>query len=458
MVSWILAALVLAYGLPAAGLFSWNIPPFQNADEIAHALRADQISHGGLIGRRLGPDTSGGAVDQAVMDAFAPFAPLVFHPETKATRAMYAPAAALHWDGAQVDINFPNTAIYPPTFYLPTVFAIWIGKAAALSVLNTLYLARVCTALVSLLLASCGVLAAGVAAPWIFAIVTLPMSLSLMADMSQDGVMIGCSALLAGLIAGARQREEPTAPGTLAWFCCLLATLIAVARPPYVPLALLPALLPGLRLRLRAMMAGCTVLATILWALLAAAVALTKTRTDIPIDPAAQLQWVITHPGGMFMVALHTVQEETGTLATQFVGALGWMDAPMPSVYIATAQGLLLLSLLVTLTGRSASPIPQARAWIEAGCVVLGIAVSTVLLFAIQYLTWNVVGAPLIFGVLGRYFLPLALALGTVLPGLLAGLSRFTRVRITLLAITSAAPALGLTVAIRVIVQRYYMG
>jgi uncharacterized membrane protein len=391
------------------------------------------------------------------MNAFVPFAPLLFHPDTKATRAMYAPAAALHWDGMQVDINFANTAIYPPMFYLPTVFAIWAGKVAGLSVLNTLYLARICTAVVSLLLAAGGILAAGVAAPWIFAIVTLPMSLSLMADMSQDGVMIGCSALLAGLVAGARQGGAPATHGR-AWLCCLLATLIAVARPPYVPLALLPALLPGLRLRLCAMMAGCTVLATLLWDLLAAAVALTKTRTDIPIDPAAQLHWIMIHPGGMVMVALHTVQAVTGTLAAQFVGILGWMDAPLPPAYTAAAQGMLLLTLLVTLTGRSASPIPLARAWIDAGCVVLGIAVSTVLLFAVQYLTWNVVGAALVDGVQGRYFLPLALALGAVLPGLLPGLFRFTRVRIALLAVISAVPALGLTVAMRVVVHRYYLG
>ncbi len=453
----ILAALVLVYGLLAAGLFSWNIPPFQNADEISHALRADQISHGRLIGRRLGPDTSGGAVDQVLLDAFTPFAPLLFHPDTKATNAMYATAAPLHWRDGQVEVNFPNTAVYPPTFYLPAVLAIWAGKATGLSVLDTLYLARICTAVVSLLLAAWGIVAAGVAAPWIFAIICLPMSLSLMADISQDGAMIGCSALLAGLVAGARQRGVATTPGR-AWACCLLATLIAVARPPYVPVALLPALLPGVRLRRRAMMAACTILATLLWALLAAAFTLTKTQTEVPVDPAAQLHWVMTHPGGMVMVALHTVQYLTGTLAEQFVGMLGWLDTPLPPDYIAVAQGVLLLTLLVTVTGRSVVPIPPVRAWVEAGCVVLGIAASTALLFAVQYLTWNAVGAALIGGVQGRYFLPLALALGAVLPGLLPGLSRSARVRNGGLAIVSAAPILGLTVAIRMVVRRYYTG
>ena len=231
-----------------------------------------------------------------------------------------------------------------------------------------------------------------------------------------------------------------------------------MARPPYVPFALLPALLPGLRLRLRAILAGCTALATALWDLLAATTVLTRTRADIPIDPAAQFHWVVTHPGGMVVVALHTVQRLTATLAEQFVGNLGWLDTPLPPGYITAAQGLLVLPLLLAVSGRGASHIAPARAWTEAGCVLLGIVASTALLFAVQYLTWNEVGAPLIGGVQGRYFLPLALILGAILPGLVPGPSRFTRTRMGLLAITSAAPALGLIVAMTMVVRRYYLG
>ena len=193
----------------AAGLLSCNIPPFQNADEVAHALRADQISHGRLIGRRIGRDASGGLVDKALLDAFWPFAPLISKPDAKTDAAMYAASAVLHWDGAEVEADFANTAVYPPIFYLPDVLAIWAGKGAGLSVLDTLYLARFCTALVSMVLTASGIAAAGVAAPWIFAVATLPMSLSLMADMAQDGVMIGCSALLAGLVGRPRASAAP---------------------------------------------------------------------------------------------------------------------------------------------------------------------------------------------------------------------------------------------------------
>ena len=55
-----LAWLFLIYALPTIIFLSIVTPPFQVADEYAHALRADQISRGTLISPRLGGNVDGG--------------------------------------------------------------------------------------------------------------------------------------------------------------------------------------------------------------------------------------------------------------------------------------------------------------------------------------------------------------------------------------------------------------
>lgn len=448
-----LALCFLIYGMIGVGLLSLSVPPFQNADEVAHMWRVDQISRGGLIGRRLTPDTSGGQVNAALLPAFLPFKPLIFHPERKVTSAMYRASASVRWDSNTIEQPFPNTAVYPPAFYLPAVIATWIAKGVHSSVLHTVYLARLANGVVAVVLAATGILAAGTIAPWLFAVAALPMALSLMADISQDSVMIGCAALLAGLVAGARQRPGEAASPALAWLCCGLAALIAAARPPYVPLALLPALLPGLRRLQRVLLMGAVVVVTLAWDTLAAVVTLTRTRTDIPIDPAGQVRWVLAHPGNMVTIAWRTMHLETWGLIQQFIGRLGWLDTPLPPGYLWLAGWLLIVALLLAASGPRV--LPPRRAWGLLGLVVLAMAISTVLLFAVQYLTWDVVGAPIIDGVEGRYFIPLALALGVALPGLLP-LSY--RLRTGLLVVVAATPALGIVMTMHAVIIRYYLG
>ena len=95
---WLAAAYVL-YGLVAVAFLGIDVPPFQNPDEITHFMRAVQVADGGLIGKRFAVPradgsaliTSGGPVDPATMWAFTPFDPIRFHPDVKATRAMWAP-------------------------------------------------------------------------------------------------------------------------------------------------------------------------------------------------------------------------------------------------------------------------------------------------------------------------------------------------------------------------------
>jgi hypothetical protein len=96
----LLAGAFVVYGLVFAGWFAFHMPPFQNADEAAHFLRATQIGEGQLIGIRFDHDKSGGPVDRGILAAVIPFIPMLFHPEVKVDPGLYA--ADPGWTGEHV--------------------------------------------------------------------------------------------------------------------------------------------------------------------------------------------------------------------------------------------------------------------------------------------------------------------------------------------------------------------
>ncbi len=181
---WLAAAFVL-FGLVATAFLAINTPPFQNPDEPAHFLGAAQIADGGLVATRFSMIeadgsqrvTAGGNADPALMAALTPFNSLIFHSDTRAVRSNWAPR--IHWSDARTMTPFPNTALYPPLFYTPSAIGVLVGRVARMTVVQTLIASRLLTGVTAVALGAAAIACAGGAAAWLFAILTLPMSLSL---------------------------------------------------------------------------------------------------------------------------------------------------------------------------------------------------------------------------------------------------------------------------------------
>jgi hypothetical protein len=158
------------------------MPPFQNPDEYLHMLRAAQIADGGLVGQKIASD-AGGFCDPVIGAAYNPTEYLHFHPELRASRAMWSPA--IDWSGERVQTGFAATALYPPFFYFPAALGIISGRALNLSVVQTMQLARLVTGVTTVVIGAVSIACAAGAASWLFAILTLPMSLSLSAALTR---------------------------------------------------------------------------------------------------------------------------------------------------------------------------------------------------------------------------------------------------------------------------------
>lgn len=450
-----LAVAFLFYGLVATALLGINTPPFQVADEQIHFMRAEQIAEGEFVGTRFSQNlpggktepTGGGTIDPALVDAAAPFFALPFHAELRAKRAEWAPN--VHWSGKRSLVSFP-TANYPPLFYLPSAAGILVGRELDLSVIYTLYLSRLFTGVVAVALGTLAIALAGGAAAWIFTILTLPMSLSLMASASQDALLIACGALAGALLVRGIRRPI-AADGKLLASLAVALSLVATARPPFGALALLPLGLPRLQLWRRMLVALVVVICTLSWARIAAVTSLTNFGAVVGADPAAQIQ-LIRHQPLLALKAVEAATMMSKAYLAQFIGVLGWMDTSLPISYYRVATAMLVVSAAAAMLATNSKRMTASN-YLP---IAAGVAFASLGVFLVQYVTWTVPGHAIVDGIEGRYFLAPALAGAALLPSL--GGTRAPRLRTALLALILIFPAISLALAMHAIVLRYYLG
>ena len=446
----LLAVSFVFYGIFALAFFAIIIPPFQNPDELAHLARAFQISDGGMVGRRFiepSSQSAGGNVDPEIFRAELPFSTIRFHTENHVSRVYLDNPIA--WSGTTAPEAFPNTANYPPQFYLPAALAIRIGRASGATIVQTVVLARLMTGVVAISIGALAVLWSGAAAPWVFAILTLPMSLSLMSSYSVDALLISGSALAVALYIKMLQAAVPERSRHLLILALLLG-LLFMGRPPLGAASILLLLVPGVSIRMRVASFFASATLVLGWAAIVSAKTMTNFAADLGADPARQLALIGHHPGLLISLLLQTAAQDHLRIPVQFVGVLGWLDTVLPPwYYFLSHLGLLAAACATMCCARDWTISPAGRALIACGLIGAVIAI-----YLIQYLSWTAVGAPTVQGVQGRYFLSIALIAALLLPGFGR---RWYKVSDGLTVIVGIFPVVTLAVAMHAVVTRYYL-
>ncbi len=125
----------LAFALPMVLFFVFATPPFQVPDEAAHLFRAEQLSHGSIIGVRYDKRRSGGNIDAALLRLDT-----CFTSDGSGMRASLENAAKVKWEGRFESVSFPNTVVYGPIGYLPQAVVLRVCRARGVAPLLTRYL------------------------------------------------------------------------------------------------------------------------------------------------------------------------------------------------------------------------------------------------------------------------------------------------------------------------------
>jgi len=214
--SW-LAAIFLLIGIPAVIFFAIAVPPFQVPDELVHLFRADQISHGAIIGTRLDDKSSGGYVASSYR--------LLFQAVTTADSARFAEAYRIPLTNQLEFQNFSNTVQYGPAMYAPQATALALARIAKMTALQSFYLARFFNGFAALAVGFFAIHIATRGRFIIFTLLTMPTSFYLMGSLSQDALLLAGSALFWSIVSNNLSTGRIPSPSIILGLAALLVVL-----------------------------------------------------------------------------------------------------------------------------------------------------------------------------------------------------------------------------------------
>lgn len=429
-----LAFLILV--VPTAIMLAVLTPPGQVADESAHGFRVEALAHGQLVGHRQpivwtdGTTRIVAGVNTDVAAIHAAFPPLG-GPVRGITAAELAQKRAVAWSGTRPFVEISPLAVYPPLFYAPAALGMAVAEAAGAGPFDAQIAARLMNVLAFATLGLLALLWTRRGQALLFCTLSVPMTVSLAASLSQDGLLIAAAVLGVALLTRPHRDQHPWRDAAF-WAGIAVLGCVTLTKLPYaglLALALLPLGGPGRPWAMRAAAVALAVLPALAWtAATMAFVAASSPRLPAPPGPlwpgdptvlftgpnaAAQLRVLWAAPLRLVQLPWDNIRHDPW-LIKQGIGLLGWLDLILPQwLYRSWAAAIGCAAMADTIgTRRAALRIGPAG----TALLALAAAAMVVAIYQSQYLTWTPVGAAAIEGPSGRYWLPLMPLLAAAIP------------------------------------------
>lgn len=385
-------------------------PPFRNADEPAHFLRAYGIAQGEIVPSERAEGRLGIQLPADLHADYSFFEDARYRFAEAATRygetfAAYRDRKPIEAGGGTVFVPYQGSEAYSPAAYLPYAAVAATGRLAGADFLPLIYAMRIAGLLLWTGLAAAAIaLAPAIAWPLVL-IALLPSALQGRAAVSADGAALSLAMLVTALALRAAPRGSPAGGEKQRASWMTLCLLVKPSQLALAPIALLTHRKVRGQLWRGAAVALPGVLLTGLWVWLIGGEMAAWRLTDAgyaaeQFEIGWKLGFMAEHPAHFPRLLAASLWTQMPELYRQFIGVLGWLDTPLRG-WSYPVLGLALLTALVQRLEWSA----DARSW------AIGVAAATAagyvaFVYFLLYVTWTPVAETEIWGVQGRYFLP----------------------------------------------------
>ncbi|MFM2269387.1 MAG: hypothetical protein RL757_2828, partial [Bacteroidota bacterium] len=398
------------------------VPPFQVPDEFNHFFRAWNVSEGHVTGK-MRDARVGDELPKTVYDFAAPFRQIPFHCETKINFFQHFQQ---FWTAKKSDfserqfIDFPNTAVYAPTAYLPQSLVIKVGVWLKLPMIWIFYLARLANFGFWFLMIS---IALKMLKPFdglrnLFLILAmLPATIFIAASNSADVATNGMSFIFyAACFAAILTPQHVENRSNFAWI--LGGSLfISLNKLAYVPTVLLIFLIPKTKFnseKQRFWWLGgiffLNVLVAVAWFLNGHFQHLTLNEVQYSPNFVAgqqithaglpQIAWILENPFAYFKILIYSLFKTAPHTWLHYIGKFGWERNYLPIPLLVFWTFIAFFSVIKVQKETYFSKRQRL--------LMFGIGVLTTLVFAtMMYALWSYVGAGFIENLGGKYFIPI---------------------------------------------------
>jgi uncharacterized membrane protein len=391
---------ILAFTLLIGAIISSLIPPFQSPDEFDHIKRAYLLSKGQLILESPPNLSSGGQIDNGLLNYMAVFSHLPHESKNTVTREKIDESKKSRWLKTTSFSPAPGTGYYFPLIYFPETLGLLIGESLDFTIDRSYRLTRFLA--LGFSLAIIGI--ATLIYPTNFltlALLTLPITIFQLVSASLDGTTTAIGILCISLFMRAADKTFDY-PAWVSWLLPISLLLLVTSRAHLLPLVGMPLAAFFFRRRVLDLLLF-LVLATL--SLIWLYVALHST-VDLRLERAYTTSHIISYyvkkPLTFVTVIWSTLMnaELRQFYQMSFIGILGWLDLMFErwfynfSILVCAWMGIL------SIQWKKIKADWAVRAWL------LGFSVTSILLvFFLLLATWTDHPAVTVSGVQGRYFL-----------------------------------------------------
>ena len=418
--SFILSSLLFGFLMIGA------VPPLRGPDETAHFLRAYGVAAGDLVPSILDADGRKGILLPPRLYADFEYFEGIRIAEKNAGWAGYRPVFRQYFHGVTDPMRaqprfvpYAGSEGYSPVAYLPQVTAAMVAGALDLGFPATLYLMRLAGLVVTTVLIALAISILPQLGWALMVIAMLPAAAYGRSVINADAMALATALVtialwLRGMLLPSVRRRAQLA---------LSLMVRALTKPPNVAFVLI-ALRTPLEFSARSwLLVGATalpaVVASLLWTLAGQADVASWRMVEIPgqhpasFDPAAKISYLLDHPLHFPAAILESLDANAlGELWRQVIGVLGLFDTVLQPWVYPMLTALLLGTFFVPLP---IAPPARRQVAIVAGFTTLAYVAAV---YFICYVAFTPIEAPSVWGVQGRYFIPVLSLVAVVIAAL----------------------------------------
>ncbi len=449
-------------------------PPGFGLDERAHFLRTYEIAQGSFMPTRTGPDHHQGAelptnltkwVDSSTSDLLDNNDSLSIFKRHDAEMSRYTvffheQFSTTKTDDSVSDSQLAGTFNYSPIGYLHLALVVWIGEALKFNFLYIFYLTRIANLLVYLAIVYLAIRLIP-RHKWILAMVALwPVALFQASIISVDPVINAVSFLLFALLIKFWHQKDGTLSKYEMLLPILLLSFLALEKQPYIVL-FIPFLLIPKRIYRDENKATTY---KILWALIPIIVGVVWFEIDKNnslqaissyggVNFTKQIDLVIQKPYRFIAVILNSYFQVADGYFGSMVGDIGDRLIGISLIYMSILS-FLTVGIASVFKFENEKNLPELVSSKINKIVISGVVFLAIFAISLSlYAGFTAVGASMISGIQGRYFLPLIPFIGILLGSISPLKLSINKAQAIRLMTISCVTLLGVTAALYTIVN-----
>lgn len=307
---------------------------------------------------------------------------------------------------------FANKSLYHFVCYIPQAIGVGIGSILGLPILFQIILGKMCNYALFVLLVYLSIKYIPTKKFLIFFTALLPISMQEAASLSPDAMTIATSIALVSFILWSRNTDKVF---TKKHYFALISLSIALSlcKIVYLPLCLLIFLIPKERFGtlkkkkiILILLTISVIILNLIWLKFSSRY---LTAFYGRSNSGEQLKYILSNPIRYVLILFTTLDVYIWTYLEQMVGhSLG--KFVVGTSYIMSILAIYNLVQITKETDKKEKPEFNLLEKLFIGLMILG---TLGLTFTSLYLQWTAVGAPVVDGIQGRYFIPLFLPIAT---------------------------------------------